>query len=68
MNLFSFLFGLLLSKTNLLVQIMKEDLSIPVDINDKEQMLGIIKSSIGTKFMKGKDWTTWGVKFQKTQS
>ena len=55
MNLFSFSFGLLLSKTNLLVQIMKEDLSIPVDINDKEQMLGIIKSSIGTKFMKGKD-------------
>jgi len=38
-----------------IVKIMKDDLSIPVDINDREQMMGIIKSSIGTKFMKG--WT-----------
>jgi len=33
------------------INILKDDLSVPVDINSEEQMIDVIKSCIGTKFM-----------------
>jgi len=35
------------------VEIMRNNISIPVDTTNREQMIKIIKSSLGTKFMKG---------------
>lgn len=36
-----------------LVEIMKKEISVPVDINNRDEVIKIIKSSLGTKFMKG---------------
>ena len=34
-----------------LLDILKEQISIPVDVNNDEEMLNILKSCLGTKFM-----------------